>query len=162
MGFLCSEEAKDLLGDEVKTVEAMVEQEEKDKTTVDSVKTVAKDLAKKIHDAKKHEGKGKGGRGRGAAAGPPPFKKARKYPAAVEFTSGLNVGYLNTFVPEGCRFGIDLLDRLWRLSAYGRVYGRSWGLHSEVGAAKLLISLAWKLAIENGHEVECHFAEIEL
>lgn len=159
--FLMTEEAKELLGDdEAKQVEKMKESETKGEPVHEEFKKATKRLALKIKEFQAKQRKGGGAAG--SRTSRPPAKRQRRYPPALDFKSGLTVEYLNTFVPDGSRVGVDHLDRNWRLSAFGGRHARAWGLYGDAESAKILIRLAWELAVNLGHETECPFREIAL
>ena len=56
-------------------------------------------------------------------------------------------------LPEGCRVGIDGLDRPWRLSASGPQDNESLGTNTVwKGQRKGLIKLAWEMDLAKGYE----------
>lgn len=67
---------------------------------------------------------------------------------------------LTLLCPAGCRFGIDRIDQSWRLSAWGRRHARAWQLWGVEGAAKELLRLAWRQAIDEGYETKCPFENL--
>ena len=131
----------------------------KKKNDIDDIKHVIRELAKSVHRAKGLAAKPRPGKTGQAGA----KKKARLNPTELTLDEEqLTVEILNGFLPADCRFGVDLWDRNWRLSAFGRNYGRSWLKYGQKGAAQELIRLAWSLAIGLGHAVECPFENLEL
>jgi hypothetical protein len=154
---LTGEDCHDLLGaDEAKKVQTKQEEEAKQAPVFDEVKVAARALAKKVHD----KGKAAGARASKGDKHGPPLKKPRKYPPRMGFDSDLTVDYLDTFLPMGCKFGVDKLDQNWRLRAYGHTLGRSWALHGIEGAANALIKEAWRQAPEGGYEQVCPFPDL--
>ena len=162
--FLQSEEAKDLLekSDVHKLEKEAAEEaaEEDPMASGGSIKHAIKALAAEMRLAP--GGRGKGGpraRGRGRDSGArgsaDGAKKPRKYPPSLKLDDDFDIKDIEELLPAGARIAADRLDQSWRLSAYGTRTTRSWGLYGQREAALLLVKIAWDLALETGHEVDC-------
>ena len=82
------------------------------------------------------------------------------YNHVAKITSTVDNTTANSYVPTGCRMYLDKLDWNWRMQAFnGKWYGRSVRLYGYDAAARLLIQLAWKIAIDHRHEDECPFKD---
>ena len=85
----------------------------------------------------------------------PLAKAGRKYLTAVELLDAAQPEDVQRFVSDGCRVGIDGLDRSWRLSAQGQRTTRGWNQCGVKGSAELFIKLAWETALAKGYEDQC-------
>lgn len=154
--FLESEECHDLMDkSDRKVVEDRMKEEESTADAMNDIRAKAKALAKKLAEKKPRRGGGAATSSRGPAP-----KKQRKYPPTIKMGVAMTTEDLNQYVPTGCRFGIDRLDKSWRLSAYGERWSRAWHLYGYENAAYLLIQMAWQTALDEGHEQECPFADL--
>ena len=125
-----------------------------------SIKHAIKALAAEMRLAPGGRGKGGArarGRGRdsGARGSADGAKKPRKYPPSLKLDDDFDIKDIEELLPAGARIAADRLDQSWRLSAYGTRTTRSWGLYGQREAALLLVKIAWDLALETGHEVDC-------
>ena len=91
----------------------------------------------------------------GSGASGPLAHAKRKYPAAVQLPDAVQLEDVQKFLPEGCRMGIDRLDRSWRLSAWGHRTPRAWNQYGAKGSAELFIKLAWETALAKGYADQC-------
>ena len=107
--LLESDDAKALLQKD--DLEELEQQQQQQQESAKAFQHAAVDLATKIK-AKKSSSV--------ASSSSRAPKRQRQYPPEVKFSRDIQVAELNAFIPEQCRFGIDRLDRSWRLSAFGR------------------------------------------
>ena len=82
-------------------------------------------------------------------------KVERKYLVAVELPDAAQPEDVQRFVSDGCRVGIDGVDRWRRLSAQGPRTTRGWNQCGVKGSAELIIKLAWETALAKGYEDQC-------
>eukprot|EP00971_Amphidinium_carterae_P307001 6101050-Amphidinium_carterae.2 len=122
---------------------------EKTETLKDGEQEFRKAAKKLIEKMSSTSGSSRKGAGRG---GGPASKKARRWPPLSGIDAHTPKETLDTFLPPRCKFGVDLIDRSWRLSCYGKRFSRAWGMYGVIGAAVELIQLAWDRALLLGHE----------
>ena len=160
MAFLETEEAQGLLEEDEK--KAVKEQEKARRSKEDGFAEVVKMIKTLREQLQKQQAKKGMGSGPSSSSGAlAAAKKKRKYPPIKDLADAkdVDVEFLDTFLPAGCRFGKDELDGGWRLNCYGVRFYRSWNLHGVEGGARQLVALAWQKALEEGREEKNPYEE---